>query len=339
MLTSPEVLSPEDALRLNVLLAGEVLAVRIDEGARLLYGLTPKGEAKLALNPLGRPDRYFQRVRELLGGHALDSPGGYPVHLRRWTRLGHAEPKKLEAMLKLGEPEAVLAVAYAAELTDEMARRAWWSLPTMEVARAMLAHPAVRRGQMGPLLADFLIEHLPFEEDPVIAMNSVRAVLAAGLISPQAREQLWLKGKRRPYYLVGFLESLPDALPPEPSRSLPEGLPDSPAARLLARSFASTGQGYLKAAELILEKPPAHESVYLMLDLLGQYFTDGREAVAQLGVCPNEATALEALSQLSNTVAEPILTKTTAIGPLMRRHLEPLFAPIIGHLKILRGEK
>ncbi len=333
----PDLLSPEDALRLNVLLAGDVLAVRIDEGARLLYGLTPKGEAKLALNPIGRPDRYFQHVRELLGGHALDSPGGYPVHLRRWTRLGHAEPKKLEAMLKLGEPEAVLAVAYAAELTDELARRVWWALPTMDVARAMLAHPAVRRGQMGPLLADFLIEHLPFEEDPVTAMNSVRAVLAAGLISPQAREQLWLKGKRRPHYLVGFLESLPDALPSEPARPLPDRQPDSPAAKLLARCFSGTGQSYLKAAELILEKPPAHEAVYLMLDLLGQYFADGREAVAQLDVYPAEAAALAALSQLSNTVAEPILTKTTAVGPLMRRHLEPLFAPIIGHLKTLRG--
>jgi hypothetical protein len=320
------------------LLAGDVLAVRIDEGARLLYGLTPKGEAKLPLHPLGRPDRYFQRVREMLGGHALDSPGGYPVHLRRWTRLGHAEPKKLEAMLKLGEPEAVLAVAHAAELTDELARRVWWSLPTMEVARTMLAHPAVRHGQMGPLLADFLVEHLPFEEDPIVAMNSVRAVLAAGLIAAPAREQLWLKGKRRPTYLVGFLESLPDALPPEAARPLPEGLPDNPAARLLTRCFSTSGQSYLKAAELVLEKPAAHEAVYLMLDLLGQYFAAGRNAPAELGAWPREAVALEALSQLSNTLAEPILTKTTAIGPLMRRHLEPLFAPIIGHLKALRGE-
>jgi hypothetical protein len=134
-------LSPEDALRLNVLLAGEVLAVRIDEGARTLYGLTPKGEARVPLNPLGRADRYFLRVRELLGGHALGSPGGYPVHLRRWTRMGQASEKNLEALLKLGEPEAVLAVAYAPTLTDELARRAWWAsqnATTTEVARVML---------------------------------------------------------------------------------------------------------------------------------------------------------------------------------------------------------
>jgi len=329
-------LTPEDALRLNVLLAGELLAVRIDEGARALLALTPRGEARVPLNPAGRAERYFQRVRELLGGHALGSPGGYPVHLRRWTRMGHAEPQRLEALLKLGEPDAVLAVAYAPNLTDELARRAWWALPTMEVARVMLAHPAVRAGAMGRVLADFLIEHLPFEEDPIAAMHVVRAVLAAGLIDAAAREQLWAKGKRRPWYLIGFLETLPDDLPVEAERPLPAGLPDTPAARLLARCCSASGQSYLKAAELALEKPPAHEAVYLLLDLMGAYFAAGRDP-AGLESCPAEAAALQALSQLSEAVAMPVLTKTTAIGPLMRRHLEPVFAPIIAQLKILRG--
>lgn len=329
-------LSPEDALRLNVLLAGELLAVRIDEGARTLYGLTQKGEARVPLNPVGRAERYFQQVRELLGGHALGSPGGYPVHLRRWTRMGQASQKNLEAMLKLGEPEAVLAVAYAPTLSDELARRAWWALPTMEVARVMLANPHVRGGTMGRVLADFLVEHLPFEEDPVQAMNTVRAVLAAGLLSEEERAQLWAKGKRRPWYLIGFLESLPDALPPDLPRELPAGLPDAPAARLLARCYSASGQSYLKAAELALEKPPAHEAVYLLLDLLGGYFAAGRDA-ACLAALPAEAAALEALARLSDADAEPILTRTTAVGPLMRRHLEPLFAPIIEHLRTLRS--
>lgn len=332
-----ELLTPEDALRLNVLLAGDLLAVRIDEGARRLHGLTPKGEASVPLHPVGRTERYFQHVRELLGGHALDSPGGYPVHLRRWTRMGHAEPQKLEALLKLGEPEAVLAVACAPNLTDELARRAWWASPTLEVARVMLAHPAVREGMMGRILADFLVEHLPFEEDPVTAMNSVRAVLAAGLIDDEARNNLWLKGKRRPHYLVGFLESLPDDLSPEPPRAMPDGLPDGPATRLLARCFSAGGQSYLKAATLVLEKPSSHETVYLTLDLLGEYFADGHDAPAELPGQPDAAAALAALSQLSHAVAVPILTRTTAIGPLMRRHLEPLFAPIMAHLKALKG--
>lgn len=331
-------LSPEDALRLNVLLAGELLAVRLDEGARTLYALTPRGEARIPLNPVGRAERYFQRVRELLGGHALGSPGGYPVHLRRWTRMGQASEKNLAALLKLGAPEAVMAVAYAAGLTDELARRVWWAsqnLAMMEIARVMLMHPAVRAGAMGKVLADYLIEYLPFEEDPIAAMHSVRSVLAAGLLAPALRDQLWAKGKRRPHYLIGFLESLPDALPAEAPRALPDDLPETPAARLLARCYSGAGQSYLKVAELALEKPPAHEMVYLLLDLLGQYFAAGREA--DLPIPPAERAALDALARLSQVDAEPILTRTTAIGPLMRRHLEPLFAPIIAHLRVLRG--
>jgi hypothetical protein len=337
MTAGADPLSPEDALRLNVLLAGELLAVRIDEGAATLYGLTPKGEARVPLHPVGRPERYFQRVRELLGGHALGSPGGYPVHLRRWTRMGHAEPRKLEALLRLGEPEAVLAVAHAPTLTDELARRAWWALPTPEVAHVMLGHPAVRAGAMGRVLADALVEHLPFEADAGAAMNIVRALLASGRTTPEARAALWAKGRRRPHYLIGFLEHLPDALPAEPALPPLPDLPDTPAARLLARCRSGGGQAWLAAAELALDKPPAHEAVYLLLDLVGRYFAAGRDAPATLTGFPAEAAALDALARLSNAAAEPILMRTTAVGPLMRRHLEPLFAPIIAHLRLLRG--
>ena len=337
-----DLLTAEDALRLNVLLAGEVHAVRIDEGARLLVGLTPRGEARVALHPAGRPDRYFQQVRELLGGHALGSPGGYPVHLRRWTRMGQASQKNLEAMLKLGEPEAVLAVAYAPTLSDELARRVWWAgqgMASLEIARIMLGHAAVRAGTMGPVLADYLVEHLPFEEDPVAAMHSVRAVLASGLLADEQRAQLWAKGQRRPHYLIAFLEVLPDELPAAAPRALPAGLPDTQAARLLARCYSASGQSFLQAAVLALEKPPAHEAAYLLLDILGRYFAAGRDAaaLAALAAPPQEVAALAALAQLSAASAEPILTRTTAVGPLMRRHLEPLFGPLIVHLQQLRG--
>lgn len=343
-MTKPE-LSAEDALRLNILLAGELHAVRIDEGAMTLHALTPKGEAKIGLHRNCRADLYVMRVRELLGGHALDSPGGYPVHLRRWTRMGHASPKNLEALLKLGEPEAVTAVALAPTLSDELARRAWWALPTMEVARCMLEHTAVRQGSMGPVLADFLIEHLPFEEDPVQAMNSIRAVSGAGLLAAEAGEQLWAKARRRPHYFIGFLEHRPDALPGGTGRPLDAALQaraaaGDPWARQLARCHAPSGQSFLAAAELALDKPPAHETVYLLLDILGNYFASVRGVEAAAGLpaeLDREVEAMAALAKVSNQTATPILTRTTAIGPLMRRHLEPLFAPIIGHVRALRG--
>lgn len=337
MSTANSELTSEDALRLNVLLAGELLAVRIDESARMVFALTGRGEARIALNPVGRAERYFMRVRELLGGHAMDSPGGFPVHLRHWMRVGHSSPKNLEVLLKLGEPEAVLAVACSPTLTDELARRAWWALPTMEIARVMLACAAVREGSMGKVLVDYLVEYLPFEEDPVAAMNTVRAALASGLIEPAACEQLWRKARRRPHYLIGFLESLPDSLPDDPPRDWPADLArDTPATRLLARCFTGAGQAYLRTAELVLEKPLTHETAYLLLNLLGEYFHDGSEP-GEIDGFAAEAAALCALSQLTASVAQPILTRTTAVGPLMRRHLEPLFAPIIAHIRILRG--
>jgi len=334
-------LSPEDSLRLNVLLAGDVHAIRIDEGALTLYALTPRGEARVSLHRNCRPDLYVTRVRELLGGHALGSPGGYPVHLRRWSRLGRASPKNLEPLLLLGEPEAVIAVALAPTVTDELARRAWWALPTMEVARYMLMHAAVREGAMGKVLADFLIEHLPFEEDPIQAMNSIRAVIGAKLLDAAEGESLWTKAKRRPHYLIGFLEHRPDDLPAEGERPVPADVAAQAAAgdawaRQLARCYAPSGQSFLRAAEMALEKPPAHEAVYLLLDILGGYFATVREAEAMAGY-EAEAAAMRALSRLSNADAEPILTRTTAVGPLMRRHLQPLFEPLLAHIRILRG--
>lgn len=338
-------LAPEDALRLNVLLAGELHAVRIDEGAMILYALTPKGEAKISLHRNCRADLYVMRVRELLGGHALDSPGGYPVHLRRWTRMGHAGPKNLAALLKLGEPEAVTAVALAPTLSDELARRAWWALPTMEVARYMLGHAAVREGAMGPILAAFLIEHLPFEEDPVLAMNSIRAVIGAGLLDAAASEQLWAKARRRPHYFIGFLEHRPDTLPagtalPVPAQLQARTAAGDPWALQLTRCRTPSGQSFLAATELVLDKPPAHETVYLLLDILGNYFAPLRGLEIPADLCAElgrEIEAMAALARISNEAAIPILTRTTAIGPLMRRHLEPLFAPLIGHIRVLRG--
>ena len=334
-------LASEDGLRLAVLMAGEVHAVRIDEGALTLHALTPKGEAKVALNPNCRRETYLTCVRELLGGHALGSPGGYPVHLRHWTRMGQASPKNLEALLKLGEPEAVAAVAYAPGLTDELARRVWWASPTVEIAQVMLAHAGVRAGAMGRVLAAFLVEHLPFEPDAIAAMNIVRTVLAADLLDEDTRVSLWQKARRRPHYLVGFLESLPDKLPDDgPALHLSiEVDAENPWAVQLARCCSASGQTWLKAMELALDKAPAHEAVYLLLDLIGRYFAPVRDTAGREALPAAEAGAMAALALVSNHDAEAILVRTTAVGPLLRRKLEPLVAPLLAHLRTLQGKQ
>jgi len=54
----------------------------------VVRGLSEKGESKVPLHPERRPEQYVRSVKALISGHILGSPGGYPVYLRRWTRMG-----------------------------------------------------------------------------------------------------------------------------------------------------------------------------------------------------------------------------------------------------------
>ncbi|MDH3971641.1 MAG: sulfur reduction protein DsrS, partial [Gammaproteobacteria bacterium] len=195
-------LTPEDALRINVLLASQIEAIRLDESRMTLFALSQKGEAKVKLNPNCRDDSYLRKVRETLSSHVLGSPGGYPVYLKRWTRMGQARDEVLESLLMLGEPEAVVAVVNATGITDELARRAWWASQTSDNARCMLQQAAVVNGEMGPVLADFLIEFLPFEEDASSQIKTVSLVLQSDLVAEDVRTRLWEKGRLKNSYLV-----------------------------------------------------------------------------------------------------------------------------------------
>ena len=212
-------LSTEDNLRLNVMLANNVDAVRIDEGRMVVYGIANNNEMHIQLNPNCRDELYIKQVRELLSGHVLGSPGGYPVFLKRWTRMGQMKDESLADLLKLGEPEAIMAVVCAQGLTNELARLAWWAAPEAEYARRMLESELVVNGEMGRVLADFLIEFLPFEEDPYAIVRSVRLVLQGELISDEVRNTLWSRGVKKNVFRIGFLEACPDELPePTPLR-------------------------------------------------------------------------------------------------------------------------
>ncbi|MCU0832982.1 MAG: sulfur reduction protein DsrS [Chromatiaceae bacterium] len=277
-------LTSEDSFRLNVLLANKPQAIRIDESRMIVYGLSAKGEAKVPLKPSGRPEQYLRLVRELISGHILGSPGGYPVYLRRWTRMGQMRDESLEQLLMLGEPEAVVAAVCAPGLTDELARRAWWVMEDAENARRMLGNPAIVGGQMGPALARYLVEYLPFETETEKMMESVRLVLQPGLIDDSVRLDLWKKSARKQAYLVGFLRALPDALPePVAARAdyesiaarlgpLSEGGQVAPAA-LLLRVVSAPGQSFLRTVTSVLTKPPSQDVVQHTFDLLRGYFS------------------------------------------------------------------
>ena len=193
-------LSPEDALRLNVLLANEQHAIRINESSMTVYATSARGESSVKLNPTCRDEQYLKCVRELFSGHVMGSPGGYPVFLQRWTRMGQQREENLDQLLLLGEPEAVVAVVGAEGLTDELARRAWWAMEDAENGRCMLERECVVNGKMGPLLAQYLVEHLPFEEEAINMIRSIRLALQPGLLSDERFVDQYIAMRKRKGY-------------------------------------------------------------------------------------------------------------------------------------------
>lgn len=281
-------LSPEDSLRLNVMLANSV-AVRIDEGSNTVYCLSESGnEARVQLNPNCRSDQYIRRVRELLSSNVLGSPGGYPVFLKRWTRMGQASGGRLGDLLMLGEPEAVIAVSGASSLTDDLARRAWWAMPNSDNARRMLRRKTVVEGEMGKILADFLLEFLPFEQEPRDIIESVILVLQPGLIAQEQRMEIWERGRQKNVFAVGFLFAQPDDLPDQkPARAdldqhrakleMVAGQ-DNRIAILLLKLLSASGQTFLDTCIKILKKPANQDVVVSFLGAVEEYFTDIRQS-------------------------------------------------------------
>lgn len=368
-------LSGEDLLKLNVLLHNDIHAIRIHESSMTLYALSAGGdEARVELSPNCNADRYLKQVREMLSGHVLGSPGGYPVFLKRWTRMGQARDDSLADLLMLGEPEAVVAVANAPGLTDELARRAWWADPISDNARRMLANPNVVAGDMGKILADFLVEHLAFETEPSVQIDTVRLVLQPGLISDEARNKLWSGGARKNALRVGFLQATPDALPEQqpahPGYDELKPILDPLAAqnrfaRVLQKIISPEGQGYLHAVEGILRKPANQDVVVALTNTIGSYFADARirqsfprdidqlvaesttatentdgELASLLSAIPDLKDSLEAmlvLARISEEIVTPIFARTTAEGTLMRKKLEPVTTPLFEQIEKLRG--
>jgi len=348
-------LSPEDELRLNVLFNTELKAVRIDESSMTLWALTPQGEASVPLKPNERADRYLKKVRELLSGHALGSPGGYPVHLTRWTRQSQSglSPQHLAQLLLIAEEEAVVAVVHSPALTDEMARHAWWCMPTIENARLMLMRDVVCQGSMGRTLAEFLVDHLAFlHEDDVGILDTVAVMLYSGVLTDAERLSIWKRGTTRNSYYTAFLELQPDNLP-NPRDARPDcaevpRLTANPYSEMLEKALSEQGQTFLLTLSYILDRPEIQEVVNHTLDALAQWCTplrqttettrnEAREAI--LAIAPQfepDCMALDALAAIDAETVRPIFIKTTAIGSLMRRKIEPIVTPLLDSITTLR---
>jgi hypothetical protein len=365
-------LSNEDNLRLHVLLMNPIQALRIDESTMTVYALSHQGEAKVQLHPTCRDGLYLRRVRELISSHILGSPGGYPTYLQRWTRMGQMRDDHLEQLLMLGEPEAVVAVVHAQGLTLELARRAWWALPTAENARSMLTKPNIINSELGKQLATYLVEYLPFEEEPAILIETVRLILQSDLIDAETRQRLWIRGRSKSAYLVGFLKTLPDDLPNSDTETLstteltPLFTINNPVAQQLIRLTSLSGQNFMATCERVLRKPANQDVVNSLFEAISDYFASIRpshyddtmdleelitratqlveskecpEINAVLTVMPMLQHAVQAmliLSGLRYSIVRPVFSRTTAIGSLMRQKLLPITGPLLEQFSILR---
>ncbi len=367
-------LSNEDLLRLNVLLANDIEAIRIDEGSMTVYGLSRGNEARVPLNPNCRPEQYLRRVREMLSSHVLGSPGGYPVFLQRWTRMGQTRDAQLDKLLLLGEPEAVVAVAGAAGLSDNLARRAWWAMPTSDIARRMLEKEAVVRGSMGKELASYLVEYLAFETDPMTVIATVRLILQPGLIDAETRERIFRLGTHRNAYHIGFLDAVPDDLPNpiaaradydnHRARLAALAARGNALAAFLAKLLDSPGQTFLDVSEMQLQHPIDKYAVAALTDIIGNYFQPAQRASAAarefgdalerteklmasapgeladlLAGVPELTDEIRAMLTLAHTgeqLITPIIAVTSASGTLLRRKLDPVLEPMLQQYAVLR---
>jgi len=368
-------LSNEDNLRLNVLIHQDLQAIRIDESRMLLYALTKKGEAKVELKPNCRDDKYLRLVREMLSTHALGSPGGYPVYLRRWTRMGEMREESLQGLLLLGESEAVVAVANSPQLNEEVARRAWWAMPDADIARRMLRQPKISSSDIGKELAAYLLDYLPFETEANNIVESVRLVLQPGLVDENTVKSLWSRAGRKSAYYIGFLLTIPNELPEQApenpmyktAREALQSSEDSLYASLILKLLSPSGQVFLKTIQNAMDRLSDQHVTVMFLNSVQRYFQDLvsgsrpvyrefqeiEKAVEQL---INDSTSgelqnilalgepyadwiksLHVLSLVGESLADPIFSQTDAVGSVMRKRLQPVTDPINKHVSRFLG--
>ncbi len=362
-------LSNEDNLRLNVLLAQSLKALRINEGTMTVHALTDKGEAKVQLNPTTRDEQYLRWVRELISMKVTGSPGGYPIFMKRWTRMGHTD-NTLEHMLLLGEPEAIVAMVHAPHLTHEQAQYAWWANPTTEVARRLLHYPDVVAGDLGKELASYLLEFLPFEEQQKNIVDTVKLCLQGNLTTQQQKKALWKRAKRKNPYYVGFISSektIPIEKPAHPdyltitSCLKPLLKNNNCYAQQLCGLLSANGQKWLYALQQSLRKPVDQDVVIALFVAIQQHFSlpfpesSGVREIEQAcnraeQLCRQEedcpAALVEVLdtlepshwpllnatlmlAQLGEDTLIPIFAGNDSVGSVMRRRLEPVTTPIL----------
>jgi len=283
-------ISSEDQLRIQVMLHNSPKAVRLDESRMTMYALTPDGEASIPLSPNCSNDQYLKHVREMLSEQVLGGNGGYPIYIKRWSRMGQTGGIHLGEFLLLGEPEAVVAVANSSSLTIDLAHNVWWAIANTaqqaEQGLHLLRHSCVVHSDLGREISQFLMEHLAFVTDTEEMLSILSLLLQEGLLDDDQIKQIWRRSQERGkgVYQVAFLQSrplsLPDQLAPHPGY---KGFIDAcqelsdkgnSAAKTIITIGSAEGQTFIALARDLLDKVANEDSVYVLMNAIGAFFSN-----------------------------------------------------------------
>ncbi|MBS4095917.1 MAG: hypothetical protein KGZ83_03655, partial [Sulfuricella sp.] len=111
---------------------------------------------------------------------------------------------------------------------------------------------------------------------------------------------------------------------------------------LLLRALCAQGQAFLSAAIEVLERPETQEVVSRTLNAIGRYFAHAQDSVPldadKVLSCHSCRAARDAVLRLagsSEQIVWQVFTRSTAIGSLMRRKIEPVMAPLLADMRLL----
>jgi hypothetical protein len=172
------------------------------------------------------------------------------------------------------------------------------------------------------------------------------------VLTDAERLSMWKRGNSRNSYYVAFLELQPDNLPsPRAARADHGNVPmlaDNPYSVMLEKALSGQGQTFLATTAIILDHPEIQEVVNHTLNALANWCAPLRRAAAEtrdaartalIAAAPqfaSDCAALDALAAVDAESVRPIFLKTTAIGSLMRRKIQPIVTPLLDSIAVLR---
>lgn len=320
-------ITPADSLKLNILIPTSI-AIRIDRYKLEVIGINKNLEEKIIkLSPLVDSDVYLKEVQKFLTEKILGSMGGYPSYLKRWSRMGQVDTSNLKSLLKIGSPNAVIAVSNSKNLDESLLELVWWCATNTdeqaEIGRFLLTKKELLNHKTAKIIAEYLLEFLPFSENQLELINTANLILQKDLIDKSRKEKLWKNGHRKPYILIGFLERQKGNLP----------------------EVGNQDEIFLKTCQHILKKINQEYILYRILELIGTHFKNEavvlkiteQELISQVAKAPSKTQAEKILAGIGEHLVISEISAHALSGSTIRKKLNYILEPINKLLNIVLG--